>query len=188
MHRALPVGLTYSSTHTHTEEVSQGMEWGWYTFPSLWFGEGGRRCVWMGCGGVGWGGWLASPVSSKGNKGPLCPVGVGPCCHGHGQVHWQEHVERGLKVGGGGKEWLGLARHVMARRRPGPFLTLKKICLTIIIIFLKWPNALHVRPLDSPLSWERQAATIKTHACTMTLHHTCVNPHSADVHSRGSTL
>lgn len=36
----------------------------------------------MGCGIGG-----DSPVSSKGNKGPLCPVGVGPRCHGHGQVH-----------------------------------------------------------------------------------------------------
>ena len=94
----------------------------------------------MGCGGVGWGGWLASPVSGKGNKGPLCPVGVGPCCHGHGQDHWQEHVERGLKVGGGGKEWLGLARHVMARRRPGPFLTLQKYVQLLRLFSLNGPT------------------------------------------------
>lgn len=44
----------------------------------------------------------ASPVSGKGNKGPLCPVEVGPCCHGHQQVHRQEHVRVGKKWEGGG--------------------------------------------------------------------------------------
>lgn len=37
--------------------------------------------------GKGWGCWGTSPVTGKGNKGPLCPMGVGPCYHGHGQVH-----------------------------------------------------------------------------------------------------
>ena len=32
------------------------------------------------------------------------------------------------------------------------------------------------------------AAQLRPTACTMTLHHTCINPSSADVHSCGSTL
>lgn len=74
-----------------TEEVSQG--WGGVGVGLVYIlssqpliGGGG----WLGCGVEG-----TSPVSGKGNKGPLCPVGVGSCCHGHGQVHWQEHVEQG---------------------------------------------------------------------------------------------
>lgn len=37
----------------------------------------------------------AIPVSGKGNKGPLCPVEVGLRCHGHQQVHRQEHARVG---------------------------------------------------------------------------------------------
>lgn len=58
-----------------------------------------RPLIW----GGGEGG-VASPVSGKGNKGPLCPVGVGPCCHGHRTSPLTGTCRAGLKVGGGGKE------------------------------------------------------------------------------------
>lgn len=165
MHRVLPVGLTYSSTHRRSQPGC-GAGWGLgvvyipQSQPLIW-GRGwqyerGVVCMWGGLGGTT---SPASPVSGKGNKGPLCPVGVGPCYHGHGQVHWQEHVERGLKVGGGGKEgrarsdWVWLVMW-WPGGDPAPYLLLKK--------WAKYSTCFTPSPL---LSWDLWAFAMRTGEC-----------------------
>lgn len=65
----------------------------------------------------GWGGLRTSCVSGKGNKGPLCPVGVGPPVSMDTNKSTNRNMESEVKSGRGrARSDRGLA-HVMARRR-----------------------------------------------------------------------
>lgn len=65
-HEALPLRTTYSSTHRSRLGYGVGEVYipKSPVFDFFFF--------------FGWGGLRTSCVSGKGNKGPLCPVGVGP--------------------------------------------------------------------------------------------------------------
>lgn len=69
-HEALPARITYSSTHTHTTQLGYGVGVVYIPSPQPLIFFFPPFFWWW------WGG--ASSVSGKGNKGPLCPVGVGP--------------------------------------------------------------------------------------------------------------
>lgn len=102
----------------------------------------------------------------------------------------------GLKVGGGGKgqEELGLACHVMARRRPGSLFTLKKKKRPIFSFTAQLrPTGLHRG--NCAHKWVNIHVCKRAHkykrihmSSTMRLHHTCIHLHSFIVHPYRSTL
>lgn len=105
-HEALPARITYSPSHRPQLGYGVGVVYIPSPQPLIFFFPPF----------FSWGG--ASSVSGKGNKGPLCPVGVGPPFPWTPISPLTGTWRVRLKVGGGRarSNW-GLAHHVMARRR-----------------------------------------------------------------------